>query len=119
MTSATTSWSGRVPSEARRWHGIAEGVNPEPVGAFWHAAGSTDGPVSDLGTFLRRIASEPNVLDRMRQTAHRERRPLPRLMRVGLVSDSDDDDPGVRILVDERAHCERTLTVHADRECRD
>jgi len=27
------------------------------VGAFWDAAGSTDGPVSDLGTFLGRIAS--------------------------------------------------------------
>jgi hypothetical protein len=39
--------------------------------------------------------------------------------RVRLVSDSDDDDPGVRILVHERAHCERTLPVHADRECRD
>jgi hypothetical protein len=37
------------------------------------------------------------------------------LKRVGLVSDSDDDDP-VRILAHERAHCDRTLTVHADRE---
>jgi hypothetical protein len=37
------------------------------------------------------------------------------LERVGLVSDSDDDDP-VRILVHEGADCERTLTVHADRE---
>jgi transposase len=27
------------------------------VGAFWDAASSTDGPVSDLGTFLGRIAS--------------------------------------------------------------
>jgi hypothetical protein len=35
--------------------------------------------------------------------------------RVGLVSDSDDDDP-VRILAHERAHCDPTLTVHADRE---
>jgi hypothetical protein len=40
-------------------------------------------------------------------------------MRVRLVGDSDDDNPGVGILVDERAHCERTLTVHADRERRD
>jgi hypothetical protein len=37
------------------------------------------------------------------------------LRRVGLVSDSDDDDPA-RILVHKRAHCERTLTVHTDRE---
>jgi hypothetical protein len=49
----------------------------------------------------------------------REWQRLLRAMRMGLVSDSDDDDPGVRIIVHDRAHREGTLTVDADGECRD